>query len=70
MNHTVPCFSPDYLTARRRFREGVAVPTTVDSLELAAKGPRHEDLTIDIGRFGTAQRSHCRMPTRLNGNEQ
>ena len=46
-------FSPDYPTARARFRQavlraqGLLVP-----LELAAQGPRGEDLAIDVAWFG------------------
>lgn len=48
-------FSPDYITARRRFGEAVAARDgRLDSLELAAKGPAREDLAVDIGWFGAS----------------
>jgi len=47
-------FSPDYVTARARFRKAVAVAGgCLESLDLGAKGPHGEDLTIDIARFGS-----------------
>jgi|SRR4051812_46049557 hypothetical protein len=47
-------FSKDYTTARQRFREAVATSEArLDSLTLAVKGPNGEDLTIDIGWFGS-----------------
>lgn len=54
-------FSPDYRTARDRFRSGVlAAGGQIESILLDAKGPARsdkerpseEDLTIDIGWFG------------------
>lgn len=46
-------YSPDYATARDRFREAVAARAgSLDSLELAAKGPAGESLSLDIGWFG------------------
>ncbi|MEP6962099.1 MAG: DUF2817 domain-containing protein [Acidobacteriota bacterium] len=49
-------FSPDYDTARRRFREAVAARQgRLDSLPLDPQGPAGEDLTIDIGWFGAAR---------------
>ena len=49
-------FSPDYLTARSRFREGAQkTGGRLTSMELDAKGPAGEDLTIDIAWFGSEQ---------------
>jgi hypothetical protein len=46
-------FSPDYRTARNRFREGVeACGGRNDPLPIAAPGPAGEQLAIDIGWFG------------------
>ena len=46
-------FSPDYNTARLRFRAAAArVGARIDSLEIGAKGPNGEGLTIDIAWFG------------------
>ena len=46
-------FSPDYVTARTRFRQAVdRAGGRVTSLELTARGPAGEDLTIDIAWFG------------------
>jgi hypothetical protein len=48
-------FSPDYFTARDRFREAAArAGARVEVLPLDAKGPRGESLGIDIGWFGAA----------------
>src|SRR5579859_3830735 len=48
-------FSPNYVTARRRFREAVAARGGhLDSLKLTAQGPAGEDLAIDIGWFGAS----------------
>ena len=48
-------FSPDYLTARDRFREMVAiVGGCMETLSLDAQGPNGESLGIDIAWFGTA----------------
>ncbi|HTD44646.1 MAG TPA: M14 family metallopeptidase [Bryobacteraceae bacterium] len=47
-------FSPDYVTARRRFREAAAqAGGKMDALGLEARGPNGEDLTIDIAWFGS-----------------
>jgi uncharacterized protein DUF2817 len=55
MSDVERCFSPDYVTAQRRFGDAVAARNgRLDSLELTAKGPLGEDLTIDIGWFGTS----------------
>ena len=46
-------FSPDYFTARSRFRQKVEdTGGRLKGLELDAKGPNGEDLTIDIAWFG------------------
>ncbi len=47
-------FSPDYLTARDRFRAAaIAAGATLDALELTAKGPHGEPLSIDIAWLGS-----------------
>ena len=47
------CFSPDYLTARARFRRAVdRARGRLVPLTLAAKGPTGEALTIDAAWFG------------------
>lgn len=47
-------FSPDYSTARTRFRAAVlAQGGQIESILLDAKGPAGNDLTIDIGWFGS-----------------
>src|SRR5438876_363535 len=47
-------FSADYTTARTRFREGVKnAGGRLESLELEAKGPNGERLSIDIAWFGS-----------------
>jgi len=46
-------FSPDYATARERFRSAAqAVGAELHALPLEARGPRGEALTIDIARLG------------------
>ena len=46
-------FSADYVTARTRFRNAVKkVGGRLTALQLDAKGPKGEDLTIDIAWFG------------------
>jgi hypothetical protein len=46
-------FSPDYLTARNRFRDAARrAGASLDALMLAPRGPLQEDLTIDIARLG------------------
>ncbi len=48
-------FSPDYATARLRFREAATVAgATLSALELTARGPGGETLTLDIARLGAA----------------
>lgn len=47
-------FSPDYVTARDRFRTAARrAAAALDSLPLAAPGPRGEALTIDIAWLGS-----------------
>ena len=49
-------FSPDYATARGRFRAAaLRAGATLDALPLAARGPRDETLTIDIAWLGARQ---------------
>jgi hypothetical protein len=46
-------FSPDYATARSRFRSAAAAAgADLEALALDAHGPGQEDLTIDIARIG------------------
>ena len=48
------CFSPDYETARTRFRESAtAAGAALHSFALAAKGPRGEALGIDVAWLGS-----------------
>jgi hypothetical protein len=71
MNRSSRYFSPDFSTARQRFREAVAARGgRLDSLRLAARGPRGEDLGIDIGWFGAADpRRVCVHSSGLHGVE-
>jgi len=47
-------FSPDYFAARDRFRTTVqGLGGRSDALQLAVRGPQKQELTIDIGRFGS-----------------
>lgn len=49
-------FSPDYVTARTRFRDAVRrAGGRLIALPLAARGPAGEDLTIDVGWLGDEQ---------------
>ncbi len=49
-------FSPDYFTARARFASGVlGLGGQLESIVLDAKGPNGENLSIDIGWFGSPQ---------------
>ena len=51
-------FSPDYPTARARFRAGAqALGATVDSRTLSARGPGGTTLTIDAASIGPADAS-------------
>ena len=55
MSNTDRYFSPDYVTARIRFRAAVAAQNgRLDVLKLQHTGPGDEALTIDIGWFGAA----------------
>ena len=46
-------FSPDYRTARDRFRDAARrAGASLDALPLQARGPQREDLTIDVARLG------------------
>jgi uncharacterized protein DUF2817 len=48
-------FSPDYFTARDRFRDAArGAGATLDALTLQARGPLQEELTIDIARLGSS----------------
>lgn len=48
-------FSPDYVTARSRFRAAAqAADAALDTLALNTRGPQGEELTIDIARLGAA----------------
>jgi len=53
-------FSADYTVARDRFRESAAhAGARLEALPLTAKGPKGEELTVDIAWFGSAS------PTRV-----
>lgn len=46
-------FSPDYVSARERFRAAaLAAGAALDALAIEARGPRQEPLSIDIARLG------------------
>lgn len=46
-------FSPDYLSARARFRASAhAISAEVSAYPIAARGPDGEELTIDVARLG------------------
>ncbi len=50
MIDSLAAFSPDYATARQRFRQGVSrLGWQLETYPIDAKGPRGEDLTIDVG---------------------
>ena len=54
MNQATKYFSTDYFTARTRFRQAVdKTGGRLFSIPIDAKGPGNEDLTMDIGWFGT-----------------
>jgi hypothetical protein len=56
MNRSSAFFSPDFATARARFRTAVAARAgRLDTLALAHKGPHGAALGIDIGWFGAAR---------------
>ena len=49
-------FSPDYCAARDRFRAAVLSQNgQLESITLTAKGPNDQDLSIDIGWFGSPE---------------
>ena len=51
-----PQFSPDYVSARDRFRDAArSAGGCLTTLPVSAKGPRGEDLTIDIAWFGASK---------------
>lgn len=54
MNQATTYFSEDYFTARTRFRNAMEkAGGRLHSISLGATGPGNEDLTIDIGWFGS-----------------
>ena len=56
----VAYFSPDYRTARERFRESVhGFGITVDSHVIAARGPQGEPLAIDVATIGPPRCRHA-----------
>jgi hypothetical protein len=60
----VPYFSPDYRTARERFRETVhRLGVSVDSHVIAAKGPHGEPLAMDVATIGPPR---CRQALILS----
>src|SRR5690242_16518930 len=53
MPRSASYFSPDYAAARARFREGLEkAGGRLEGLQLDARGPGGENLTIDVGWFG------------------
>src|SRR5258705_12025645 len=53
MDRIITYFSPDYATARDRFRQmATAAGGRLESLPIDAKGPKEELLTTDIAWFG------------------
>jgi hypothetical protein len=55
MTRSADFFSPDYATAKHRFREMAArARARLESLPLTAKGPNREELSIDIAWLGSA----------------
>jgi hypothetical protein len=57
-------FSPDYETARARFREAAAAAgAALHAIALAAKGPHGEALAIDIAWLGAARPRHVLLHT-------
>ena len=53
-------FSPDYVTARSRFRAAARIcGAKLDELPLAARGPRSEELTIDLAWLGPRKPRHA-----------
>jgi hypothetical protein len=48
-------FSPDYLTARERFRQAASrLDWQLEAYPIGASGPSGEDLTIDVGHSQNA----------------
>lgn len=64
-------FSTDYAQARQRFRTAVTSKQgELSTLKLDAKGPAQEDLTIDIGWFGSSRPKRVLLHTSgLHGIE-
>ncbi len=64
-------FSPSYAAARSRFRDKVkAARGRLESLELDARGPDGETLSIDIGWFGAEQPQRVLLlSSGLHGSE-
>lgn len=64
-------FSPDYATARERFRAAARrVDAALYTLPLSERGPRSEPLTIDIARLGPAGATRVLLHTSgLHGVE-
>lgn len=57
-------FSPDYVTARDRFRHGArAAGARLDALELEARGPHGEPLSIDIAALGAENATRLVLQT-------
>jgi hypothetical protein len=58
------CFSPDYTTARTRFREAAArAGAALHAIGLTATGPRGEPLAIDIAWLGAPRPRHVFLHT-------
>jgi hypothetical protein len=57
-------FSPDYATARARFREaGAAAGAALHAIALSAQGPRGEPLAIDIAWLGASRPKNVLLHT-------
>ena len=53
-------FSPDYVSARARFRAGaLALGMDLQSIEVGQDGPDGQPLTIDIARMGAEKPKRC-----------
>lgn len=53
ISNGLSAFSPDYVSARERFRSAaLAGGFTLESLSIGLRGPEGEDLTIDAARLG------------------
>lgn len=58
------CFSPDYATARDRFRDAAgSAGARLDALGIAPPGPNGETLTIDIAWLGAPHAQHVVVHT-------